>query len=150
MIVQAENILVDTVKLSLGVGVVDLVGLNKYITNERSLPFRALKRGASWYVAEQAVEQLFAGDSNFTKMNTTEGWANLIDDTVYYGAVSGVMEVVNLPEMVYNLTSEVMGKNNASAYVATGLLLAGAKKLSYTVLGNSTTAFIRNISSTFL
>ena len=88
---------------------------------------RNLTRGFYWYLADEVANELATGNSNFTDftdMSTlSSGVKNAVDDTIFYGLTSAVVEQTRVDVPVVQTINSVVGNPTLSENLALGLML---------------------------
>lgn len=101
--------------------------LPDYISSQSNFVTRNLARGFYLYLADEAVEQVMTGDSNFTKMGTMEGWKNLLDSSVFYGLASAGVEATRVDVPLSNNLSRIVPNRTLSDAMTSGAILTVSK-----------------------
>jgi hypothetical protein len=138
--------MIETVKdigvQSLGVYLIDMTPVPEIINSDSSFLTRNLKRGLTYYLLEEAIEQVNNGTSNLSQMDGLK----LVDDTIYYGLASSVIEATKAPNVLSRLIPNGYVTEDIKSAIITGTLLEGVKYVGSKINTNDQFGFIRHAS----
>ena len=147
MLHEIENTGLHIAKLTGAVYAINLAPDVFQVAQDNNPITRGLKKGFLYYVANEAVESATLGNSNFNKMGTLEGWKNLIDDTVLYGAATVVDEQIGISQRLVSMipADAPLPANLADSFV-NAVILYGTKVLGTKVENQ----MIKHVSDLFM
>lgn len=142
---ETEDALTHISKLSIAVGVVNMLPDFTNMQNDNNIVSKSLKKGLLLYVADELVNEATTGSSNFRMMGETQGWKNLVDDTVFYGLGEAVDSQLNITGAVSNAVSNSTIPSSVTDAVVVGSYLYAIKWAGSKLENN----VIKNVSNFF-
>ena len=139
-----ENLAGSFLKMGVAIKALEYTGIDRWVNSDPNTVTRNLKRGFTYYLANETVEELTTMDSNFRHINTPQGISVLVVDSLADAVVSLAMEQTQIALSVDNAVKSVAGNGNTAEMVSTIVLTTlGTKGANMLIqkLGIDKTAF---------
>ena len=139
-----ENLAGSFLKMGVAIKALEYTGIDRWVNSDPNTVTRNLKRGFTYYLANETVEELTTMDSNFRHINTPQGISVLVVDSLADAVVSLAMEQTQIALSVDNAVKSVAGNGNTAEMISTIVLTTlGTKAGNMLVqkLGIDKTAF---------